>query len=104
MKAGQATREHDSYSKNGSCALRMAIEPKTGKRLARVYGRRTKPEYAPFLKEGATLYPNAEKIRLGQDHRNTHKRSSRDETLPAVEAFALAQRFAFYLTPKSGSG
>jgi hypothetical protein len=44
MKAGQATREHYSYTKNGSCALPMALEPKTGQRLARVYGRRTKPE------------------------------------------------------------
>jgi hypothetical protein len=34
MKAGQATREHYSYTKNGSCALLMAIEPKTGQRLA----------------------------------------------------------------------
>jgi hypothetical protein len=43
-KAGQVTREHYSYTKNGSCALLMAIEPKTGTRLARVYERRTKQE------------------------------------------------------------
>ncbi len=103
MKAGQAAREHYSYTKNGSCALLMAIEPKTGQRLARVYGRRTKQEYAQFLKELAALYPNAEKIRLVQDNLNTHNLSSLYETFPAVEAFALAQRFAFYPTPKSGS-
>jgi hypothetical protein len=44
MKAGQAAREHYSYTKHGSCALLMAIEPKTGKRLARVYARGTKQE------------------------------------------------------------
>ena len=44
MKAGQAAREHYSYTKHGSCALLRALEPKTGKRLARVYGRRTKQE------------------------------------------------------------
>jgi hypothetical protein len=27
-KAGPAAREHDSYTKNGSCALLRAIEPK----------------------------------------------------------------------------
>jgi hypothetical protein len=75
-KAGQAAREHDSYTKNGSCALRMASEPKTGQRLARVYERRTKPEYAPFLKERAALYPAAEKICLVQDNLNTHHLSS----------------------------
>jgi DDE superfamily endonuclease len=103
MKAGQAAREHYSYTKNGSCALLMAIEPKTGKRLARVYGRRTKQEYAQFLKELAAVYPNAEKIRLVQDNLNTHNLSSLYETFPAAEAFALSQRFEFYLTPKSGS-
>jgi DDE superfamily endonuclease len=49
------------------------------------------------------LYPTAEKIRLVQDNLNTHNLSSLYETFPAVEAFALAQRFEFYLTPKSGS-
>jgi hypothetical protein len=102
MKAGQAAREHYSYTKNGSCALLMALEPKPGQRLARVYGRRTKQEYAQFLQEVATLYPTAEKIRLVQDNLNTHNLSSLYETFPAVEAFALAQRFEFSLTPKSG--
>jgi DDE superfamily endonuclease len=103
MKAGQVAREHYSYTKNGSCALLMAIEPKTGKRLARVYQRRTKQEYALFLRELATQYPYAAKIRLVQDNLNTHNLSSLYETFPAAEAFALAQRFEFSLTPKSGS-
>jgi DDE superfamily endonuclease len=103
MKAGQTAREHYSYVKNGSCALLMAIEPKTGQRLARVYGRRTKQEYAPFLRELAMQYPQAEKIRLVQDNLNTHNLSSLYETFPAAEAFALSQRFEFYPTPKSGS-
>ena len=103
MKAGQAAREHYSYTKNGSCALLMALEPKTGRRLARVYERRTKQEYAQFLKELAALYPTAEKIRLVQDNLNTHNLSSLYETCPAAEAFALSQRFEFHPTPKSGS-
>jgi DDE superfamily endonuclease len=103
MKAGQTAREHYSYVKNGSCALLMGIEPKTGQRLARVYGRRTKQEYAQFLRELAMQYPQAEKIRLVQDNLNTHNLSSLYETFPAAEAFALSQRFEFYPTPKSGS-
>ena len=49
------------------------------------------------------MYPAAEKIRLVQDNLNTHNLSSLYETFPATEAFALSQRFEFYLTPKSGS-
>jgi DDE superfamily endonuclease len=103
LKTGQAAREHYSYTKNGSCALLMALEPKTGKRLARVYGRRTKQEYAQFLRELAAQYPHATRIRLVQDNLNTHNLSSLYETFPAAEAFALSQRFEFYPTPKSGS-
>ena len=36
MRAGQVKREHYAYEKHGSCALLMASEPQTGKRLAQV--------------------------------------------------------------------
>src|SRR5215210_6951145 len=103
MKAGQAARQHYAYEKHGSCALLAAIEPKTGKRLARVFDRRTKREYAQFMKELAARYPKAKKIRVVQDNLNTHNLSAFYETFSAEEAFALAQRFEFYYTPKSAS-
>ncbi|MCA1626725.1 MAG: IS630 family transposase [Acidobacteria bacterium] len=103
LKAGRPLKEHYEYEKNGSCALLAAIEPKTGQRLAQVYDQRTKREYALFLKELAAQYPQAVKIRLVQDNLNTHNLSSFYETFPAEEAFALAQRFEFYYTPKKAS-
>lgn len=103
MKAGQAARQHYAYEKNGSCALLMAIEPKTGKRLARVFDQRTKREYALFMRELAARYPKAKKIRVVQDNLNTHSISAFYETMSAEEAFALSQRFEFYYTPKSAS-
>ena len=103
MKAGQAKREHYAYEKNGSCALLMAIEPKTAKRLAEVFDQRTKQEYALFMKELAAKYPQAEKIRVVQDNLNTHSTSAFYETFSAEEAFSLSQRFEFYYTPKSAS-
>jgi hypothetical protein len=103
MKAGQPAREHYSYKKNGSCALLMAIEPKTGRRVAHLFDRRTKREYAEFMKELAASYPKAEKIRVVQDNLNTHSTASFYERFPAEEAFRLAQRFEFHHTPKSAS-
>jgi hypothetical protein len=103
MKAGKVARFHYAYEKNGSCALLMAIEPKTGKRLAQVYDHRTKREYAQFMKELAGRYPNAVKIRVVQDNLNTHSTSAFYETFSAEEAFALSQRFEFYYTPKRAS-
>jgi transposase len=103
MKAGQAARQHYAYEKKGSCVLLMAIEPKSGKRLAQVHKQRTKREYAIFMKELASRYPAATKIRIVQDNLNTHDLSAFYETFSAEEAFALSQRFEFHYTPKKAS-
>jgi len=105
MKAGQAAREHYSYTKNGSCALLLAIEPKTGMRLARVYERRTKQEYAQFLQELAAQYPQAEKIRLVPDNLNTHNLSSLYETFRPPKPLRSASVLSFILrrSPAVGS-
>jgi DDE superfamily endonuclease len=103
LQSGQVRKEHYAYEKHGSCALLAALEPLTGQRLAQVYPQRTKKEYALFLKELARLFPDAFKIRVIQDNLNTHTLSALYENFPAEEAFALAQRFEFYYTPKSAS-
>ena len=103
MQSGQVRKEHYAYEKNGSCALLAAIEPLTGKRLAQVHPQRTKKEFALFCQTLAAAYPQAIKIRLVLDNLNTHDVSAFYENLPADEAFALAQRFEFYFTPKSAS-
>jgi hypothetical protein len=103
MQTGQIRKEHYAYAKMGSCTLFAAIEPLTGRRLAQVYSRRTKREFALFCQAVATAYPEATKIRLVLDNLNTHDASAFYENLPADEAFALAQRFEFFYTPKSAS-
>jgi hypothetical protein len=89
--------------KIGSCALLMAIEPKTARRAAQVFDQRRKQEYGLFMKALAARYPEAKKIRVVEDNLNTHSTSSFYETFSAEEAFALSQRFEFYYTPKSAS-
>jgi len=103
LKAGCVSKEHYEYEKLGSCALLMSIEPLTGRRLAQVFDRRCKREYALFLRKLAAQFPQAVKIRLVQDNLNTHDASAFYETFPAEEAFALSRRFEFYQTPKKGS-
>jgi len=103
MQTGKVAKQHYAYEKNGSCCLLVAIEPLTGKRLAQVYSQRTKKEYMCFMQALAANYPQAKKIRLVQDNLNTHNTSSFYEHLPADEAFALAQRFEYYYTPKAAS-
>lgn len=103
MQSGQVRKEHYAYEKNGSCTLFAAIEPLTGHRIAEVYLRRRKKEFSLFFQTIAAAYPKAKKIRLVLDNLNTHDISAFYENLPADKAFALAQRFDFYFTPKSAS-
>ena len=103
LQSGKVQKEHYAYEKLGSCALLAAIEPLTGRRVAQVYKRRTKKEFALFCQEIASAYPDAVKIDLILDNLNTHDKSAFYENLPADEARALAERFEFHFTPKSGS-
>ena len=103
MQSGHVRKEHYAYEKHGACTLLAAIEPLTGKRLAQVYTHRTKKEYTLFCQAIAAAWPTAKKIRLVQDNLNTHTTSAFYEHLPAAAAFALAERFEFYYTPKSAS-
>ena len=103
MKAGQAEKQDYAYQKKGSCALLATIEPRTGVRVADVFARRRKREFALHLQKVAASFPQAEKVRLVLDNLNTHNASSFYETFPADEAFRLAQLFEFYYTPPKAS-
>jgi hypothetical protein len=103
LQSGQVRKEHYSYQRFGSCALLAAIEPLTGRRLADVYQRRTKKEFALFCQTLSATYSEATCIRLVLDNLNTHNASAFYEHLPADEAFALAQHIEFIYTPKSAS-
>jgi hypothetical protein len=104
LSPGKAKRYHYEYKKNGSCCVFLAFELHTGIRHVEVRGRRTAEDYADFMRTLlARYYPQAESIRLVQDNLNTHTPGAFYEVLPPAEAFALAQRFAPYYTPKKGS-
>lgn len=103
MKPNRPKRENYAYQKNGSCALLATIEPLTGMRIADVFARRTKREFALHLQKVAAKYPKAKKIRMVLDNLNTHNASSFYETFSAEEAFRLSQLFEFYHTPKKAS-
>ena len=103
MQEGKVRKEHYAYEKNGSCTLFAAVEPLTGNRLGQVHRYRTRKEFTLFCQTLAATYPDAKKIRLVLDNLNTHNSGAFYANLPADEAFALAQRFDFWFTPKSAS-
>ena len=103
LKPGSPTKEHYEYVRNGTCCIFLAFEPCAGKRLICVNKRRTKVDYANFMKKLAEHYPDAETILLIQDNLNTHTAGSFYEAIPPDDAFKLSKRFEYHYTPKKGS-
>jgi len=103
MKEGRAARFDYEYERAGTAVLLVAFEPLTGRRIVETSKQRTKADYCRFMRQVATMFPQAEKVVLVQDNLNTHNASSFYENLPPAEAFALAQRFEMHYTPKKGS-
>lgn len=100
---GQPEREDYEYRRLGVCNVFMACEPLAGRRMTQVTERRTKTDWAHFVEDIATSYPDAQRITLVMDNLNTHTPGSLYETFPPDKAKALWDRFEFIHTPKHGS-
>ena len=103
MKEGKEKKIDSEYIRNGVASVFLAFEPLTGRRLVRVYPRRTKSDYCRFQQEVASEWSEAEVIVEVQDNLNTHNASSFYENLPAAQARELTTHFEFHFTPKKGS-
>lgn len=104
MEKGTEKRVDYEYKRNGVCNIFIANEPLAGKRYIKVIERKTKKDWAGFIRNIADKeYPDATKITLVMDNLNTHKPSSLYEAFPAKEAKRIWDRFEFIYTPKHGS-
>jgi hypothetical protein len=82
----------------------FVVEPLGGKRHIKITERRTRIDWAVFIKEMLdTRYPEAEKVVLVMDNLNTHSTSSLYEAFPPQEARRLTERLEIHYTPKHGS-
>jgi hypothetical protein len=102
-KPGSEEKHDYEYRRNGVCNIFMANEPLRGKRLVKVTERKTKADWALFIREISEYYPDAEKITLVMDNYDTHTPGAFYETFEAEKAKALWDRFELVYTPKHGS-
>ena len=102
MKDGSKLIDYE-YSRKGVCNIFIANEPLAGKRIVKITKRKTKKDWAEFIKEIADRYKNAKKITLVMDNLNTHKASSLYDRFQPEEAKNIWDRFEFVFTPKHGS-
>jgi hypothetical protein len=104
MEPGHAAKHDYEYVRRGRANIFMAVEFKAGRRTTRVTSRRTKRDFAKFVKHLVDrVYPDAEVIRLVVDNLNTHNGSSFFETYPAEEAQRILDRIEFHYTPVHAS-
>ncbi len=104
MKKGFEARVDYEYERCGVCNIFMFCEPLCGKRVVMVSERRTKKEWADYLKDISDIYYiAAEKITLVMDNLNTHHPSALYEVFSPAEAKRIWDRFEFIFTPKHGS-
>ena len=104
MKPGQEARQDFEYERCGVSNIFMASEPLKGKRYVKVTERKTKVDWAIFIRELAdNHYKTAIKITLVMDNLNTHKPAALYEAFEPKEAKRVWDQFEFVYTPKHGS-
>jgi len=103
-KAGQVERFDYEYVRNGTANIFIAFEPLSAHRLTKVTERRTRVDFAEWVRDLANVhYPTAEVIVLILDNLNTHSIASLYEAFEPEEARRLARKLEIHYTPKHGS-
>jgi hypothetical protein len=101
---GHSVLMDDEYIRKGVASIFMEVEPLGGKRNVKITERRTRIDWAEFIKEMLeNRYPNAKKVVLVMDNLNTHNMASLYTAFPPEEARRLAERLEVHYTPKHGS-
>ncbi len=104
MKPGSPEREDYEYVRNGSVNVFVAVDHKKGKRDVEVTDRRTKQDFATYVKRLVDeVFPDSDIIRVVLDNLNTHNESSFYETFDKKEAERILSKIEFHYTPIHGS-
>jgi transposase len=103
-RPGRLACEDDEYLRCGVANVFIAVEPITGKCVAKVTERRAIEDFAHFVKELCDgVYRDAESIVLVMDNLSTHSIAALYATFEAAEAHRLARKLEIHFTPKHGS-
>jgi hypothetical protein len=101
---GRPERIDHEYRRNGTANIFMLAEPLTGRCNTKPTQRRTKIDWAQFIKEAVDVhYPQADKIVLVMDNLNTHAKASLYDAFEPAEARRIAGKLEIHHTPKHAS-
>jgi len=103
-RPGQVQKYDSEYKRLGTANIFMAVEPLAGQRTVRVTDRRTKLDWAEFIRHLLEdVYTDADLVVLVMDNLNTHSIGSLYEAFEPDKARSLASRLEIHHTPKHGS-
>lgn len=98
-KPGAVAKVDHEYIRCGVAEIFLAVEPLVGRWTVSVTEKRTKIDWAHFIKHLVdVVYPKAKKITIVLDNLNTHKISSLYEAFPAEEALRIASKIQLVYT------
>jgi len=104
MRPGKPVRYDYEYIRKGKANIFVAVEFKAGRRTTRVTSRRTKRDFAKFIKHLVDrVYPDVEILRLVVDNLNTHNETALYETYDTEEAARILRKIEFHYTPNHAS-
>ena len=103
MKPGSPERYDYEYVRKGTANIFVAVDPKRGRRIAKVTKRRTKKDFAFFVRDILDVYPHARKLDFVLDNLSTHFAKSISDTFGEYEGKKMLSRIEFHYTPKHGS-
>lgn len=103
-RPGQVEKYDSEYKREGTTNIFLAVEPLAGYRTVQVTDRRTKVDWAHFIRHLLDeVYADADKVVLVMDNLNIHSIGSLYEAFDAATARSLAARLEIHYTPKHGS-
>lgn len=101
---GHCAKEDYEYVREGVANIFMAFEPLAARRHCTVTERRTKMDWACWVRELVDVhYPDAERVVLVMDNLNVHSPASLYEAFEPAEAKRIADKLEIHYTPKHGS-
>ncbi len=104
MKPGSPEKYDYEYKRKGTVNIFLCVEPKAGKRVTKVTDRRTKKDFANFIKDLVDHeYCDVEILRIVLDNLNTHFEDAFFEAFDKKEAKRILRKIEFHYTPKHAS-
>ena len=100
---GKIPKQDYEYERNGVVNAFCGIEPKAGMHFVLIRERKTMKDFAVFVRDIITTYPEARKIHLVMDNLSTHKEKALIETFGEKRGRKLWKKIVPHYTPKHAS-